>query len=74
MRNANSLKKGIQFEALDNGILSCDDPKEVQRICDELSAEKIDRLLRKWLRQLPHPFTAKGSCGRVSVSYFYSPG
>ena len=26
-------------------------------ICDELSAEKIDGLLRKWLRRLPHPFT-----------------
>jgi hypothetical protein len=27
-------------------------------ICDGLSAEKIDALLRKWLRKLPHPFTA----------------
>jgi hypothetical protein len=26
--------------------------------CDGLSAEKIDALLRKWLRLLPHPFTA----------------
>jgi hypothetical protein len=29
----------------------------VQAICDALSAEKIDALLRKWLRLLPHPFT-----------------
>jgi hypothetical protein len=49
--------KGIGFEALDNGILSCADPKRLQRICDELSAEKIDGFLRKWLRLLPHPFT-----------------
>jgi hypothetical protein len=28
----------------------------MQRVCDELSAGKIDRLLRKWLRRLPHPF------------------
>lgn len=53
------LKAGITFEALDNGILSCADPKRAQQICDELSAERIDGLLRKWLRQLPHPFTAK---------------
>src|SRR5207249_6013641 len=41
---------------LDNGILSCRDPHRLQRICDGLSAEKIDALLRKWLRRLPHPF------------------
>lgn len=52
-------QKGIAFEPLDNGILSCDDPKRMQALCDGLSAEKIDRLLRKWLRRLPHPFTAK---------------
>jgi hypothetical protein len=51
-------KKNISFEALDNGVLSCDDPKRLQTICDGLSAEKIDALLRKWLRILPHPYTA----------------
>ncbi len=50
-------RKGIAFEALDNGVLSCADPARLQQICDELSAEKIDALLRKWLRLLPHPFT-----------------
>jgi hypothetical protein len=51
-------KKNIGFEALDNGVLSCDDPKRLQAICDGLSAEKIDALLRKWLRLLPHPYAA----------------
>ena len=51
-------KKNIGFEALDNGVLRCDDPKRLQAICDGLSAEKIDALLRKWLRLLPHPYTA----------------
>ena len=50
-------RKGIAFEALDNGILSCADPERLQQICDGLSAEKIEGLLRKWLRLLPHPFT-----------------
>ena len=50
-------RKDIAFEALDNGILSCADPKRLQQICDDLSAEKIDDFLRKWLRLLPHPFT-----------------
>ncbi len=52
-------KHGIRFEALDNGILSCADPEAAQAVCDGLSAEKIDGLLRKWLRILPHPFSRK---------------
>ena len=50
-------KGGIAFEALDNGVLSCADPKALQRICDGLADKKIDGLLRKWLARLPHPFT-----------------
>src|SRR4051812_25645546 len=50
-------KEGIAFEALDNGILSCANPQRLQQLCDDLSAPKIDALLRKWLRRLPHPFT-----------------
>ncbi len=49
-------KRGVPFEAIDNGIKSCADPKLAQRLCDGLSAAKIDQLLRKWLRRLPHPF------------------
>ncbi len=52
-------QKGIGFEALDNGVLSCDDPKRLQAICDGLSADKIDALLRKWLRLLPHPYEVR---------------
>ncbi len=50
-------QEGIAFEALDNGILNCIDPKRLQKICEGLSPAKIDALLRKWLRLLPHPFT-----------------
>jgi hypothetical protein len=52
-------KKGIGFEALDNGILSCDDPRRLQRICDGLTASKIEALVTKWFRILPHPFSAR---------------
>src|SRR5215475_3341040 len=51
-------KAGIEFEALDNGVLSCDDPQRLQQIADGLDAAQIDALLRKWLERLPHPFTA----------------
>lgn len=51
-------KENIAFEALDNGVLSCADPKRLQQICDGLSAAKIDALVRKWLAKLPHPYLA----------------
>ena len=54
-----AAKAGIDFEALDNGFASCEDPARLQRICDRLSAKKIDALARKWLARLPHPFTAR---------------
>ena len=51
-------QRGIAYEALDNGVLSCRDPRRLQALCDGLSAEKIAAFARKWLRRLPHPFTA----------------
>lgn len=49
-------QRGIAYEALDNGILACADPRRLQALCDGLSAQKIEALLRKWLHRLPHPF------------------
>jgi hypothetical protein len=54
-----AAKAGIDFEALDNGFASCEDPDRLQKICDRLSDQKIDALVRKWLARLPHPFTAR---------------
>lgn len=52
-------KRGVSFEALDNGLLACERHKTAQAICDGLSAEKIDAVLRKWLARLPHPFSVR---------------
>jgi hypothetical protein len=51
-------QRNIAFEALANGIRSTKDPGRVQRIANTLDAAKIDAVVRKWLRRLPHPFTA----------------
>jgi hypothetical protein len=53
-----ATKAGIGFDALDNGFAACDDPARLQRICGRLTSTPIDRLARKWLARLPHPFTA----------------
>ena len=47
---------GIAFEALDNGVLSCEKPTRLQELCEALTSEKIDAVFRKWLARLPHPF------------------
>ena len=52
-------KRRIAYEALDNGFLSCADPQQLQKICDALSPEDIDRVFRKWLNRLPLPLTAE---------------
>jgi hypothetical protein len=48
-------KRGIAYEALDNGFLSCEEPEKLQEICDSLGPEEIDRLFRKWLKRIPLP-------------------
>ena len=49
-------KRGIGYQALDNGFLSCDEPEKLQQICDSLGPEQIDRVFRKWLKRIPLPF------------------
>lgn len=49
-------KEGIAFEALDNGVLTCENPARLQALCDSLDSEKIEAVFRKWLARLPHPF------------------
>jgi len=48
-------KRKIAYEALDNGFLSCADPEKLQRICDSLGPEEIDRMFCKWLDRIPLP-------------------
>ena len=48
-------RQGITFEALDNGFLSCENPKKLQETCDALDDKEIDRIFRKWLARIPLP-------------------
>jgi hypothetical protein len=52
-------RRGIDYEALDNGISWCEDVPAAQRICDRFDEQKIEAFFRKWLRRLPHPFRAQ---------------
>jgi hypothetical protein len=48
-------KRGIAYEALDNGFLSCGDAAALQQICDALGPEQIEAFLARWLERLPMP-------------------
>jgi hypothetical protein len=48
-------KRGIGYEALDNGFLSCAEPQKLQQICDSLGPGHIERVFRKWLQRIPLP-------------------
>jgi hypothetical protein len=52
-------KRHIGYEALDNGFLSCAEPAQLQKICDALGPEQIERVFRKWLRRIPLPLRAE---------------
>jgi hypothetical protein len=52
-------RRGIEYEALDNGISWCEDLAAAKRICDRFDQQKIEAFFRKWLRRLPHPFSAQ---------------
>ena len=50
-------KAGIGFTALDNGFRDCEDPKQLQRICDRLGSGAVHSFFWRWCRRLPSPFT-----------------
>ena len=60
-------RRGIPYEPLDNGILSCEDPARLQRLSSGPSPYQIDSFFRKWLARLPHPFT--GADRRAGYRY-----
>jgi hypothetical protein len=62
------LERGrITYEALDNGVLSCQIPRRLQTICNGLTAVKIDGLLRKWLAKIAASLYSGGPQSRLSL-------
>jgi hypothetical protein len=50
-------KRGIAYEALDNGFLSCSDAAALQEICNALGPVQVEAFLARWLERLPMPLT-----------------
>lgn len=60
--------EGIDFESLDNGVLSVADPERAQQLCDQLDADEVEAFFREWLDRLPHPFSPQDR----AVGYRYN--
>ena len=51
-------KEGIGFEALDNGLLNCENPQRLRELAEQLGPQHIQSFLNKWLERLPMPLEA----------------
>ena len=52
-------KAGIKYEELDNGFRSCEQPEQLQRICDRLGTAAVKSFFWRWFNRLPSPFSKK---------------
>lgn len=50
-----AVKAGIGFTALANGFATCDDPGQLQAICDRLGPVDITRMFDRWMSLIPAP-------------------
>jgi hypothetical protein len=50
-------RAAIPFTSLDNGFLTCADPRRLQTACDQLGPRDIQQLFDRWSRRLPWPLT-----------------
>jgi hypothetical protein len=60
-------KAGISYQALDNGFLSCADPRALQKKCDQLGAGAVRDFFWRWFWRLPSPFCTQ----ELKAGYVY---
>jgi hypothetical protein len=52
-----AAQQNIEFQALDNGFASCENPEQLAGICHSLSAEDVRLFFDRWQGTLPSPLT-----------------
>jgi len=53
-----AAREGIDYQPLDNGFASSEDPDQLAAICQQLSEQDIFAYFDRWMRSLPSPLTA----------------
>jgi hypothetical protein len=54
-----AIKRGIGFQALDNGFRATDDAGALAALCGSLAERDIERFQARWEARLPSPFSAE---------------
>jgi hypothetical protein len=54
-----AAKRGVEFEAPDNGFAACGEPTALAEICGGLSASDVRSFFDRWQARLPSPFIAE---------------
>ncbi len=49
--------EGVAYSALSNGFASCDQPDELQAICDRFGPADVQGFFDRWIAVIPTPFT-----------------
>lgn len=66
-------EQGILFEELDNGIGWCEDPQAAQKIANSITATKLEKLVRKWIKLAPNPLAEMPHRrGNITLKYHIS--
>jgi len=61
--------EGIDYEPLDNGFLSCENPERLQQICTGLEPLWIEKAIVRWLSVLPNPYRVIESLSGYHYEY-----
>lgn len=51
-----AARRGVAFEALDNGFAACSDAQTLAEICGALSHADVQAFFERWMGALPSPF------------------
>ncbi|HVF14153.1 MAG TPA: hypothetical protein VM942_06100 [Acidimicrobiales bacterium] len=52
-----AVRDGVSFTALANGFATCEDPTELQAICDRFGPADVQGFFDRWTTVIPTPFT-----------------
>jgi hypothetical protein len=53
-----ATRAGLAFTALSNGFASCDQPEQLQAICDSFGPGHVQAFFDRWIMTIPTPLTA----------------
>jgi hypothetical protein len=54
-----ATKAGIAFTALSNGFASCDQPEQLQAVCDSFGPGHVQAFFDRWITTFPTPLTVE---------------